>query len=125
MAAAVAARADEFIRELPQGYETLIGDQGVRLSGGQRQRISLARTLLKNPPILVLDEATAMLDAASEARFFAHCAELFHGRTVLFITHRLTGLDFVDRIVRIDRHQAISSGGPETAAVRSARTPGQ
>ncbi len=98
--AAKAARADEFIEALPDGYDTVIGDQGVKLSGGQRQRLSLARTLLKDPPILILDEATAMFDPEGEASFIEECHELLHQRTVILITHRPASLALADRVVQ-------------------------
>ena len=101
-AAARAARAHDFIVELPQGYETLIGDRGVRLSGGQQQRIALARALLKEPPILILDEATAMFDPQGEVEFLEGCRDVFRERTVLLITHRPASLAIADRIVRMD-----------------------
>lgn len=100
-AAAVAARADQFIQALPEAYDTLIGDQGVRLSGGQRQRISLARTLLKDPPIIVLDEATSMFDPQGEKDFLAECADILAGKTVLMITHRPVALSIADRVVEM------------------------
>ncbi len=100
--AAKAARADEFIQQLPDQYETLIGDQGIRLSGGQRQRLSLARTLLKDPPILILDEATAMFDPEGESSFIEECHELLHQRTVILITHRPASLALADRVLRMD-----------------------
>jgi len=97
--AAKAARADEFIAELPDGYETVIGDQGVKLSGGQRQRLSLARTLLKDPPILILDEATAMFDPEGERSFIEECRDMLTRRTVILITHRPASLALADRII--------------------------
>ena len=99
--AARAARADRFIEELPNGYETVIGDQGVKLSGGQRQRLSLARTLLKDPPILILDEATAMFDPEGEASFIEECHELLNQRTVMLITHRPASLALADRVLSL------------------------
>lgn len=99
--AARAAHAHEFIMQLPDGYETVIGDQGLRLSGGQRQRVSLARTLLKNPPILILDEATSMFDPAGEENFILGCEEMLAERTVILITHREAGLELADRVVSL------------------------
>jgi len=105
-AAAVAAQARDFIQRLPQGYDTLIGDQGIRLSGGQRQRIALARALLKDPPILVLDEATAMFDPEGEAAFIEECGAVLADRTVILITHRPASLALADRVLRM-RHGRI------------------
>jgi ABC-type multidrug transport system fused ATPase/permease subunit len=101
--AARAAHAHEFIDRLPQGYETLIGDEGLRLSGGQRQRISLARALLKDPAILILDEATSMFDPAGERGFITECHALLRSRTVLLITHRPESLALADRVLRLDQ----------------------
>jgi subfamily B ATP-binding cassette protein MsbA len=104
-AAARAARAHEFIVQLPQGYETVIGDHGVRLSGGQQQRVALARALLKDPPILILDEATAMFDPQGEAEFLHACHDTLRRRTVLLITHRPASLAAADRIIRLEGGQ--------------------
>ena len=97
--AARQAHAEEFIVGCPDGYQTLVGERGVRLSGGQRQRIAIARAFLKNPPILILDEATSDLDAESEFIIQQALAELMHGRTVLVIAHRLATVRNADRIV--------------------------
>jgi ATP-binding cassette subfamily B protein len=102
-AAAKAAGAHEFIVALPQGYDTPIGDRGVRLSGGQQQRLALARALLKDPPILILDEATSMFDPQGEADFLEACRDRLRRRTVILITHRPNSLATADRIIRLNR----------------------
>jgi len=101
-AAAKAAHAQEFIGELPEGFDTYIGDQGIKLSGGQKQRLSLARALLKDPPILVLDEATAMFDPEGEKGFIEECHETLHQRTVILITHRPASLALADRVLKME-----------------------
>ena len=108
-AAAAAARADEFIAKLPRGYDTLIGDRGVRLSGGQQQRLALARALLKDPPILILDEATAMFDPQGEAEFLHGFRDALKRRTVLLITHRPASLAAAGRIVRMEQGRIVGS----------------
>ncbi len=111
-AAARAARAHDFISQLPQGYDTLIGDRGVRLSGGQQQRLALARALLKDPPILILDEATAMFDPQGEMEFLAAARGALKGRTVVLITHRPASLAVADRIVRMEDGKLREGGFP-------------
>ena len=117
-AAARAARAHDFVAALPQGYATVVGDQGVRLSGGQKQRIALARALLKNPAILVLDEATAMFDPQGEAEFIAECHEVLKQRTVLMITHRPASLALADTIYHLDGGRLSRVAAGEALAVR-------
>lgn len=112
-AAAEAANAHSFISRMPQGYDTLIGERGVRLSGGERQRLSIARALLKNPPILILDEATSALDAESERLVQAAVERLMEHRTVLVIAHRLATVRKADRIVVLDKGRIVEEGRHE------------
>jgi ATP-binding cassette, subfamily B, bacterial MsbA len=108
--AAEAAHAMEFIRELPNGFDTVVGDRGVLLSGGQRQRISIARALLKDAPILILDEATSALDAEAERHIQAALAQLVRNRTTFIIAHRLSTVEQADRIIVLDRGAIVESG---------------
>jgi subfamily B ATP-binding cassette protein MsbA len=110
IAAATAAHAMEFIREMPQGLETLVGEKGVRLSGGQRQRIAIARAILKNAPILILDEATSALDSESERHVQAALETLMQGRTTLVIAHRLSTIEKADRIVVLQKGHIVEVG---------------
>ena len=110
IAAAQAAHAMEFIREMPQGLDTLVGEKGVRLSGGQRQRIAIARAILKNAPILILDEATSALDSESERYVQAALETLMRGRTTLVIAHRLSTIEKADRIVVLQKGQIVEEG---------------
>ena len=108
--AAEAAFAQEFIAELPQGYDTYLGDRGVRLSGGQRQRIAIARAILKNPPLLLLDEATSALDAHSERMVQAALEKAMQGRTTLVIAHRLATVQRADCIWVLDKGKLVEQG---------------
>jgi subfamily B ATP-binding cassette protein MsbA len=117
-AAARHALAEEFISKLPQGYETVIGERGAKLSGGQRQRIAIARALLKNAPILILDEATSHLDTASEALVQSALANLMANRTVIVIAHRLSTIRRADKIVVLDRGRISETGTHDELVVR-------
>ncbi|HTT53099.1 MAG TPA: ABC transporter ATP-binding protein [Streptosporangiaceae bacterium] len=110
VAAARAAEADEFIAELPNGYDTVIGEQGLTLSGGQRQRVALARALLTDPRILVLDDATSAVDPRVEAGIHARLREVMAGRTTLLIAHRRSTLQLADRIAVLDEGRLVDSG---------------
>jgi subfamily B ATP-binding cassette protein MsbA len=110
VAAAKAAAADDFIRALPQGYDTPVGEHGVKLSGGQRQRLSIARAMLKNAPILLLDEATSALDTESERQVQGALKTLMHGRTTLVIAHRLSTVIGADIIYVIDAGRVAERG---------------
>ena len=100
--AAKAAHGLEFIEALPDGFETLIGDEGIKLSGGQKQRIALARSIVRDPAILILDEATAMFDPEGEKSFIQACHDILHQRTVILITHRAASLSLADRVVKLE-----------------------
>jgi ATP-binding cassette, subfamily B, bacterial MsbA len=108
--AARAANVMEFVAEQPQGFETLLTDRGQNLSGGQRQRISIARALLKDSPVLILDEATAALDNESERRVQHELGVLMRGRTTLVIAHRLSTVEGADRIIVLDQGRIVESG---------------
>ena len=109
-AAARAAHALDFIRDMPQGFDTLVGENGTRLSGGQRQRLAIARALLKDAPVLILDEATSALDSESERQVQAALETLMQNRTTLVIAHRLSTIERADRIVVLDQGHIVESG---------------
>ena len=108
--AAKTAHADEFIRALPEGYKTMLGEHGEGLSGGQRQRVCIARAILRNPAILILDEATSQIDADSEAKINQALRDIRRGRTVFVVAHRLSTVIDVDQIVVLDRGRVIDQG---------------
>jgi ATP-binding cassette subfamily B protein len=110
VAAAKAAGAHEFISNLADGYDTVVGERGYTLSGGQRQRIAIARTLLVNPPIMVLDDATSAIDVQVEQRIHAGLRVQMEGRTTLIIAHRLSTISLADRVVLLDQHKIVADG---------------
>ena len=110
MEAAKAANAHDFIGKLPEGYDTLVGERGTRLSGGERQRVAIARALLKNPKLLILDEATSSLDVASEAIVQEALDRLMRGRTTLVIAHRLSTIVNADKILVMKQGRIVESG---------------
>jgi len=118
VAAARAAEADEFITSLPDGYDTVIGEQGLTLSGGQRQRVSLARALITNPAILILDDATSAIDAGTEAQIHATLHKVMAGRTTLLIAHRRSTLQLADRIAVLAEGRLIDVGTHEELTAR-------
>jgi ATP-binding cassette, subfamily B, bacterial len=109
-AAAIAAGADEFVQALPEGYDTVVGERGFTLSGGQRQRLSIARTLLVNPPILVLDDATSAIDVQIEQQIHEALRELMVDRTTLIIAHRLSTISLADRVAVVEGGRVIAEG---------------
>lgn len=113
LAAAKAAMCDEFVQKLPQGYDTMIGENGSKLSGGERQRISIARALLKNAPVVLLDEATASLDVENESQVQEALSNLLAGKTVLVIAHRMRTVMNADKIVVLDEGRLVEEGSPD------------
>jgi len=111
LAALEAADAADFVSRLPEGADTMLGERGLQLSGGQRQRLAIARAVLKDPAVLILDEATSNLDTASEASVQASLEKLYKGRTVFIIAHRLTTLRGADRVIVLHRGELVQSGG--------------
>ena len=111
--AAKAANALEFIEEMPEQFDSLIGENGVKLSGGQRQRIAIARALLKNAPILILDEATSALDTRSERQVQAALDNLMKNRTTLVVAHRLSTIEGADKIIVMNRGEIVEQGTHE------------
>lgn len=118
LAAADMAHCRDFIEAMPEGFETMVGDRGVKLSGGQRQRLAIARALLKNAPILLLDEATSALDTESEQAIQAALDTLMSGRTVIAIAHRLSTLQSFDRIIVMNKGRIVDDGSPTALAAR-------
>lgn len=110
IAAAIAARADSFIRKLPEGYDTLLGERGVTLSGGERQRLGIARALLRNAPVLILDEPTSALDSETEFVILEALERLMQGRTTLIIAHRLSTVRHADRILVLEGGCIVETG---------------
>jgi len=110
IAAARAAGADEFIEELPEGYDTVVGERGYTLSGGQRQRIAIARALLVNPPVLILDDATSAIDVTVEQRIHASLKDQMQGRTTLIVAHRLSTIGLADRVVLVENGAIVADG---------------
>jgi len=113
LAAAAAANCDEFVNKLPEGYKTEIGENGAKLSGGERQRISIARAILKNAPIVLLDEATASLDVENETKIQGALSRLLANKTVLVIAHRMRTVEAADKIVVLDNGRVAESGSPD------------
>ena len=118
IAAAKKAGAHEFIMELKDGYDTYVGERGVKLSGGQKQRISIARVFLKNPPIIILDEATSALDNESEYAVAKSLSQLSEGRTTLTIAHRLSSIRNSDRILVLTENGIVEEGNHEELLAR-------
>ena len=113
LAAAKEAQCDEFVEKLPEGYQTMIGENGSMLSGGERQRISIARALLKDSPVILLDEATASLDAENETQIQKAISRLVKGKTVLIIAHRMRTVEGADKLVLLKEGKVAEQGTPQ------------
>ena len=120
-AAAAAAKIHDFIQSLPDGYETTVGERGLKLSGGEKQRVGIARTLLKNPRILLLDEATSALDSETEGEILDSLREMGQGRTVITIAHRLSTIADADEIVVLEDGVITERGRHDDLLARSGR----
>ena len=112
LAAAKAAQCDDFVGKLPQGYQTMVGENGSTLSGGERQRISIARALLKDAPVVLLDEATASLDVENESAVQTALSRLLRGKTVLIIAHRMRTVAGADKVVVLEQGRVAQQGAP-------------
>jgi ATP-binding cassette subfamily B protein len=121
VAAAKAAKIHDFVEGLPAGYDTRVGERGLKLSGGEKQRVGIARTLLKNPPILLLDEATSALDTETEQSIQAELKAMGQGRTVIAIAHRLSTIADADRIVVLEAGRVVEEGSHEALLARDGR----
>ena len=117
-AAAEAAHVLEFVEGLPQGFDTLVGERGVKLSGGQRQRVAIARAILRDAPILLLDEATSALDSESEAHIQAALWTMMQGRTAIAVAHRLSTVAGMDRLIVLDRGRIAEEGSHDELLAR-------
>ncbi len=121
VAAAKAAKIHDFISSLPEGYDTTVGERGLKLSGGEKQRVGIARTLLKNPPILILDEATSALDTQTERDIQDSLREMGQGRTVITIAHRLSTIADADQIIVLEAGEIVERGTHEELLGRGGR----
>ena len=117
--AAKKAQAHEFIEQTEQGYASLVGERGVKLSGGQRQRIAIARAILKNAPILILDEATSSLDSVTEKQIQRGLVHLMQGRTVVVVAHRLSTISHMDRILVFDQGRIVEDGSHDELLLKN------
>jgi ABC-type transport system involved in Fe-S cluster assembly fused permease/ATPase subunit len=121
VAAAKAARIHDFILTLPEGYDTTVGERGLKLSGGEKQRVGIARTLLKNPPILILDEATSALDTQTEQSIQESLSEMGQGRSVIVIAHRLSTIADADLILVMEEGRVVERGTHEALLAEGGR----